>query len=250
MKYHEYINIRHYRLAKEKGLTSRDEPYGGESFDECYNSTELPGLLARARLPANSDILVIGTGSGADACWLADHGHTVTAIDIVHDAIDMAREISQSRGSKVAFIREDICNVKGRYSQYDAIIDSGCLQSIVSNQERENVFSFVKQHLRGGGFYLILCVACKPNDYNDEYFRDAETAIVYQKAKNGELDLEDIKTLDGVPFLPVRRHHTAESLTSELQTNGFHVLGKVTGEERGALEVVASVQQPMSDVAR
>ena len=36
MKYHEYINIRHYRLAKHKGLTSRDEPYGGETFDDVY----------------------------------------------------------------------------------------------------------------------------------------------------------------------------------------------------------------------
>lgn len=229
-------------MAKEKRLTSRDEPYGGESFDERYNSTETPSLLAKARLPANSDILVIGTGSGADACWLADHGYTVTAIDIAQDANDMAKKFAKERGSEVTFIREDICNVKGRFSQYDAIIDSGCLQSIVSDHEREKVFSFVKQHLREDGLYLIRCSACKPKDYNDEYFRDAETSIVYQKAEDDELDLEDIKTFDGASFLPVRRHHIAESFTSELQTNGFHIHGKVIGKERENLEVIASVQ--------
>ena len=242
MKYHEYINIRNYRLAKDKGLTSRDEPYGGESFDEVYKRTELPELLTRAQLPADSDILVIGTGSGADACWLADRGYTVTAIDIVQDAIDMARKFAKERGSEVTFIREDICNVKGRFNQYDAIIDSHLLQSIVSDHERAKVFSFVKQHLREGDLYLILCAACQPEDYNDEYFRNAKTAVVYQKAKDNELDLEDIETFDGEPFLPVRRYHTAESIKSELQTNGFRVLGKVIGEDPEGLEVVATVR--------
>ena len=64
---------------------------------------------------------------------------------------------------------------------------------------------------------------------NDASFRDAETAVVYQKVKNGEFDLEDIKEFDGVPFLPVRRHHTAQSI-SQYPGPGTVLLGDISSE--------------------
>ena len=78
MNYNEYVENRHYQLAGEKGLSSRDEVYGGASFTQKYDDPELPTLYEKANIFPRSKILVIGTGSGADSCWLAQKGYAVT----------------------------------------------------------------------------------------------------------------------------------------------------------------------------
>jgi SAM-dependent methyltransferase len=241
MKYHEYINIQHYKLAREQNLSSRDEHYGGASFEERYRDNDIQALMERIALDPPAEVLVIGTGTGADSCWLADQGYTVTGIDIVQDAIDIAREIARKRGIHVAFYRDDICNICNAYGKFDVIIDSFCLQSIVLDDEREKVFAFVKTHLKKGAYYLIVSAGYSKNkDYDENYIRDEKTGIVFQIAEGSELALDDLVTIHGRLYLPVRRHHTLDTLVNELEGKGFKILDSYTEEEWGALKVIAT----------
>jgi SAM-dependent methyltransferase len=242
MKYNELIERRHYALARAKGHSSRDEAYGGSTFQERYDDPELHDLVRKAGLGRASRVLLVGTGTGADACWLADQGFAVTAVDFVSDAIEMAGSIAGKRGSRVEFRVADICRMGDGYGIYDAIVDDYCLQEIVSDQDRASVYSFVREHLEPNGSYLIVCAGYAPEKgYHDEYRRDDRTGIVLQLVKDDEQHLEQIVEVEGRMFVPVRRHLTAESISDELRAHGFLVRAAEGVPGDGALRVIAQL---------
>jgi cyclopropane fatty-acyl-phospholipid synthase-like methyltransferase len=240
MKYDEHIEGKHYGLAFEKEMSSRDEAYGGASFQERYDDPELRDLVRKAGIPDRASVLVIGTGTGADACWLADHGYRVTGIDFVPKAVAMATRIASARGCTVAYHCDDVCHAKGSYGLFDAIIDSYCLQNIVSDADRARDYDFVRSHLEADGRYLIISAGYAPEKgYNADYRRDDCTGIVLQLVKPDERHLEDICLVEGREFVPVRRHYTVEALCAELRMNGFDIVDAEGIPVDGALRVVA-----------
>src|SRR5947209_14856982 len=64
-------------------------------------------LVAEAAELTPGRALDVGCGEGADAIWLAQHGWTVTAIDISDVAICRAREDSHPAGTSVEWICGD-----------------------------------------------------------------------------------------------------------------------------------------------
>ena len=61
--------------------------------DRLWTSNVNPALIAEASELAPGTALDVGSGEGADAGWLADHGWTVTAVDISQVAVDRARAV-------------------------------------------------------------------------------------------------------------------------------------------------------------
>src|SRR5947209_20239745 len=61
-------------------------------------------LVAEAAELTPGRALDVGCGEGADAIWLAEHGWTVTAIDISQVAICRARDASGPAGGSVEWI--------------------------------------------------------------------------------------------------------------------------------------------------
>jgi cyclopropane fatty-acyl-phospholipid synthase-like methyltransferase len=240
VKYNEHIENKHYHIAFSKELSSRDEAYGGASFQERYNDPELRNLVKKAHIALNSSVLVIGTGTGADACWLADNDFHVTAIDFIKTAIEMAESIAAKRGSVVEYHWDDVCHIRNDYINFDAIIDHYCLQNIVPDADRAYVFKFVRAHLQPNGKYLIISAGYAPEKgYNENYQRDEQTGVVIQIVKDDELHLEDICIVGDRKLVPVRRHHTVETICRELRENGFEIIEAEGIPGDGALRVIA-----------
>jgi SAM-dependent methyltransferase len=65
-------------------------------------------LVAEVAVLAPGRALEVGCGEGADAIWLAQHGWTVTAIDVSEVAIDRAREACRRAGASVEWICGDV----------------------------------------------------------------------------------------------------------------------------------------------
>ena len=65
--------------------------------DKLWTSNVNPALIAEVAELEPGTALDVGSGEGADARWLADHGWTVTAIDISQVAVDRARATSGHR---------------------------------------------------------------------------------------------------------------------------------------------------------
>jgi hypothetical protein len=119
---------------------------------------------------------------------------------------------------------------------YDLIVDSFCLQCIVTNSDRANVFSAVRLRLKPEGYYLIgTAIFREGRNYGDQVF-DKETGIVYTKLKNNESDFEDAVEFSDGWYLPNRRHLKPHVLIEELEKAGFKVIWH--DEEDGGMRII------------
>ena len=80
-----------------------------QSWDERYRSraaiwsgTANPQLMAEAAGLAAGAALDVGSGEGADACWLAGRGWQVTAVDFAATALQRAAVRAEALGADVA----------------------------------------------------------------------------------------------------------------------------------------------------
>ncbi len=213
-----------YRKIKAEGKTTWDELHGSASFDNfsmrpIFERT-LPLLNFSVPQPR---ALEYGCGTGPGACFLAARGFQVDGVDISPVAIDLAKQFAAERRLSVSYAVADICNLSLTARVYDLIVDSFCLQCIVTDADRANVFAAVRSALEPRGYYLIgTAIFDEERNYGDEVF-DAETGTVYIK-KDDDSNFEDaVELLDG-PYLPNRRHLKPQSLIEELEKAGFKTL--------------------------
>lgn len=167
-----------------------------------------------------------GCGTGPAACFLAARGFQVDAVDLIPDAIVIARQMASERNVQVDFSVADICAMTSEpvTMRYDLVVDSFCLQSIVTDQDRGAVFSAVRARLKPGGYYVISTALRVPGRKDEPGFcYDASTGIYYRELPVGST-ADHVVEIDGKHLVPHRRHLTAVALRAELVSEGFAVL--------------------------
>jgi cyclopropane fatty-acyl-phospholipid synthase-like methyltransferase len=197
--------------------------------------------MAQIDVRPGATALVCGTGTGADSCWLADQGYDVTGVDLIQDALDIAVRMAEERRCRVRYVRDDLTDMRQAYGMFDLIVDSYCLQSIVTDRERKRVFDFVKSHLQPDGYYVIICAGYSPHKDYSASIRDKDTGIVYTLAGKEHAGLDDVKLIDGAKYLPSRRHHTMAMLVDELASYGFRIVYSTTEGDEGGLRAIAQL---------
>ena len=88
----------------------------------------LESAVAACTRPARA--LDLGCGAGVLTLWLADKGLEVTGIDILPEAIAMARSLADERRADGAFLTADLLSYAPE-RPFDLVYDSGCLHSLV-----------------------------------------------------------------------------------------------------------------------
>lgn len=101
-------------------------------------------------------VLDVGCGAGTDAIYLASKGCKVTAIDISHEVIRIAKERAEKAGVKVNFIADNFMKIEFDSGSYDFINDRGCFHHI-NPLERENYAAKINDVLRRKGYYYLRC---------------------------------------------------------------------------------------------
>ncbi len=131
--------------------------------------------------------LDLGCGEGADACWLAEQGWTVVAVDISDTALGRAREAAETKGlgDRIQFVQQDLSDgfPDGRFD----LISAQFLHSMIPF-DRPRVLKRAAEAVRPGGSLLIVDHAGPPPwasklDHHHD-FPSAEEVI-------GSLDLGD-----------------------------------------------------------
>ncbi len=212
-----------YRKIRAEGKTTWDELHEPSSFDDF----SMRPILERTLPLLNFSVpqprtLEYGCGTGPGACFLAARGFQVDGIDVSPIAIDLAKQFAVERRLEVNYAVADICNLP-LTDHYDLIVDSFCLQSIVTDADRADVFAAVRSGLEPQGYYLIgTAIFAETRDYGDEVF-DAETGIVYTE-KDDDDSFEDAVNLSGGWHVPNRRHLKPQVLLEELDKAGFKTL--------------------------
>jgi SAM-dependent methyltransferase len=105
--------------------------------------------------------LDLGCGEGADACWLAERGWTVVAVDISETALQRATEDARSRGldDRIDFQQHDLSDSFPDGS-FD-LISAQFLHSMIPF-DRPRVLKRAAPAIRSGGVLLIVDHAGPP----------------------------------------------------------------------------------------
>lgn len=243
MKYYYPEHIEGYERVKAEGKVSWGEIHGVEGFENFSARDFLTEVLPLLRFDTSGPtVFNYGCGTGPDACFLAERGFRVDAVDLVPTAIEIARQQAAARGLDIHYAVQDICELPHEGKRYDMIVDSYCLQCIVLDADRRRVFSAVRAWLKSSGYYLISTAVLNPERERmlqcEDTVTDGATGAVYKPYPGGLIDertgtvlypldaathadLLDTVPINGTPYLPRRRHLTPAQLEAELTREGF-----------------------------
>jgi SAM-dependent methyltransferase len=243
MKYYYREHIQGYQRIRDEGKTAWGEIHGSEGFANFSSRVFLEWALPRLRFSSSPPAaLEIGCGTGPGACFLAARGYRVDAIDLVPTAIEIARQQAQLRGLSIHYAVQDVTTLPHDGPQYDLIVDSYCLQGIVTDADRQAVYAAVRARLVPDGTFLVSSAMFDParfhpfeqiidhatgtayHRYGDDGLIDPQTGIVCVPLDEDPAAYEGVLQVEGRRYLLNRRHHRPAALRAELESAGFHVL--------------------------
>jgi SAM-dependent methyltransferase len=154
--------------------------------------------------------LDLGCGEGADACWLAEHGWTVVAVDISDTALQRAKAAADAKGvgDRIEFVQRDLSD--GIPDGSFDLISAQFLHSM-AKFDRPPVLKQAAGAIRPGGLLVIVDHAGPPPfasklDHHHE-FPSADEVIGGLELADGEWDRARVETVerqatgpDGEPF--------------------------------------------------
>jgi len=229
VRYYHAEHASAYQKIAQRGYTQWNDLFDQSSawtYDAFQNRAFLERVMPRLDLPAAAapHVFEYGCGTGPAACFLAARGFQVDAIDLIPEAIALARRMAEERGVRVAFRVADICALAAEpvTKRYDIVLDSYCLQSIVTDEDRGAVFAAVRARLKPSGSYVISTALHVPGRTYEPGSYDASTGISYREVPAGS-GADDVVAIDGRWYIPYRRHLSADALRDELVSAGFHV---------------------------
>lgn len=123
---------------------------------------ELIDLIENKKIKPNS-VLDVGCGAGTDAIYLASKGCKVTAIDISHEAIRIARERAEKAGVRINFIAGNFLDEEFQNESFDFINDRGFFHHITPGN-REKVVIKINNLLKSKGYYYLRCWSDKEEE--------------------------------------------------------------------------------------
>ena len=256
-KYFYHEHLADYAELKAKGLLSRGELYGNPNdFNDFSSKSFLIETLPRLDLKPDAQVLELGCGTGPVACFLAKLGYQVHGIDVIPDAIDKAKAIAAEQCLAIQYAVLDVCQLPRQGKPYQLIIDSFCSQGIVTDPDRDAMFSGIKSRLDKNGYFLMSCSVFEPDREDPEtQIIDNATGKVYTRFDRNALwdsgtetcyspfqpdpfrpsvgpeDYEGTICVNGIWYIHKRRYRSPENLRLELERHGFTVLeqsGEVT----------------------
>jgi SAM-dependent methyltransferase len=212
VKYYEPEHHVGYERIRAAGLSAWGQLHGEASFEDA----EIRGVLAEVMPRLSFDTpsptaLEYGCGTGPGACLLAERGFRVLGVDLSSVAIDIARREAARRGLDIEYTAADVCDPGFRLDRrFNLVLDSFCLQGIVTDEDRARVFSFVRSALTPRGSYVIATAGYSPSrDYGPCRF-DPASGMVFEPTGAGG-------------WLPCRRHVKPHKLWEELRKGVFCV---------------------------
>lgn len=126
---------------------------GQTPWDTGQPSRELLRVLEAGRMPGNT-VLEIGCGTGTNAVELARRGFHVTAVDLVDQAIQTAREKARAANVTVDFRVADVLR-DDPGGPYDVLFDRG-VYHCVREVDLAAFQRFLQRATRSGSWWLSL----------------------------------------------------------------------------------------------
>ena len=164
-----------------------------EAYDDRYKqihaqdlqwSSEMPSKIVAetiqsVSLPTNSKILEIGCGEGRDAYLLLTQGFDVLATDVSREAVDYCKKKFPNFSEHFQVVD---CVTEKLGKKFDFIYAVAVIHMLVSDNDRNAFYTFIREHLTSNGIALI----CTMGDGNFERQTDIHTAFDIMERIHGE----------------------------------------------------------------
>jgi len=227
MKYYYEEHEQSYQEMKENQIQAWDQYHEPDkyTFDHFMMRPFLEKAMEFVQLqPKQSRVFEYGCGTGAGACFLAERGFTVDAIDISPTAIELAKSMAEARQLAIHYKNQDLLELDRLEQEYDLILDNYCLQSIVTDQDRAKLFAVIRSGLKKSGYYVIATAMFNEDRvYDGDSYYCQDTGMVYDRISLPK-KYPDAMFMDTSWWLPTRRHLKAKELREELILAGFSIL--------------------------
>lgn len=101
-------------------------------WERTVPPTDPVALVEGAQALPPGRALELGCGSGTDSIYLARHGWDETAVDLVPEALELARRRATEAGVAPHFIQGDVTRLPelGIEGPFDLVLDFGCLHTL------------------------------------------------------------------------------------------------------------------------
>ncbi len=133
-------------LFYKRAKTPKDLPWHRDTPDGF-----LPEVVEARAKPGRA--LDLGCGSGVFSVWLAKKGYEVTGLDFIPRAIAMAKARAEAEAVRVNLVNTDLLTWTAP-GQFDLIVDSGCLHSLIGGNVRRYKEQLVRWLAPGGDYVL------------------------------------------------------------------------------------------------
>ena len=156
-------------------------------WDDVYTGTPpwdtgrpQPAFAALADAGAlTGRVLDVGCGRGEHALLAAQHGATVTGIDIAPRAIEAARAKAADRGLAVRFEVGDALHLGRLREGFDTVVDSG-LFHVFDDADRARYVTSLAAVIEPGGSHYLMCFSdSQPGTWGPRRVRREEIMLAF-----------------------------------------------------------------------
>jgi SAM-dependent methyltransferase len=153
-------------LARRARLSSGERWYarvyrtlyrlGWRVWERSVPPTDLVALVEGAAALGPGHALDLGCGSGTDSIYLARHGWDVTGVDMVPEALTLARTRAAAAGLTPRFVQGDVTRLVelGVIGPFELVLDFGCLHTLPPDERAAYVRSVSAVTSPGATFLL------------------------------------------------------------------------------------------------
>jgi SAM-dependent methyltransferase len=196
MRYFAWHEVVYQRLIASGATTWDRTPYGE------YELRLLVDEVSRQWLRPGQRVLVLGCGTGPDACHFAETGMRVTGIDISPTAIDLARKQAADRGLDITWIVGDACDLS-RASRFDAVFDAHTLHCLALASDRSALIRSVARTLVVGGQFIIATMIAEEKTTFPERFELDDEGILWANPSDDFTSVDCVER-EGRRWIPTR----------------------------------------------
>jgi cyclopropane fatty-acyl-phospholipid synthase-like methyltransferase len=129
---------------------------------------ELVELVESGRL-APCRAIDLGSGTGSNCIFLAQHGFNVTGVDFAAGAIELGRTRARAAGVAVNFVQDDLTGFEHISETFDLLVDYGTLDDL-SLKDRELYLKNVLPLTHVGSRFLLYCFEWQPRWWEHPFF--------------------------------------------------------------------------------
>jgi SAM-dependent methyltransferase len=189
----------------QKRLAKGQVAWDPGDYDSFESKPLLEEFLAGFRGdPKQCRVLELGCGTGGLACFLAEKGFRVTAVDISESAIKVGKQQADTRGLSIDFLACDLCRDSFPEGSFQLVIDNHFLHCIVFLDERRMVLEKIQKCLASGGEYWLESMVGFPGMVPPPEWRFDDEGVTWAVVSK-ECRVKGLTERDGEFLYPIRR---------------------------------------------